>query len=206
MNNCGFNNGLPASNACNTFGKFTAIDVKCINTLPVDNGSIIPFSSGITPVIISDIFGNLTGSMIGFGSSLSSSSFTITGNTIIVPDFLPNEVFTVPQESKITAISATFTTLLGTINDGDTGTIRAQVFHAPIGSNVFTGTSASVDLLPSQVDPLVIGQISFASANVLPPVQVSPGDRLLMVFYIGIRTGEAAQSFRGPASAGINIV
>lgn len=86
-------------------------------------------------------------------------------------------------------------------------TIRAQIFLAPEGSNIFTGTSASVDLTPPLTGPSPIGQITFATANI-PPVPVTVGDLLLMVFYISSTTGDPNEldDIAGNASAGINIV
>jgi len=87
-----------------------------------------------------------------------------------------------------------------------TVTIRAQVFLAPEGSNIFTGTNASVDLVPSLTAPLTTNQLIFASANT-PPVPVTAGDKLLMVFFNStIIEPDTLTAIFGTASAGINIV
>ncbi|MEA0565687.1 exosporium glycoprotein BclB-related protein [Lysinibacillus irui] len=169
--------------------------------MPVD-GSIIPFSSGISLSVIEDILGAISGSMLGFGSALNA--VPIIGNTINLTNLF-TEAFSVPREGKITAISATFAPIDGAILDGSV-TIRAQIFLAPEGSNIFTGTSASVDLIPPITGPNPSGQITFASANI-PPVPVSAGDQLLMVFYISSVSGVVlVDVIVGNASAGINIV
>lgn len=85
-------------------------------------------------------------------------------------------------------------------------TIRAQIFHAPVGSNIFTGTSAFVDLTPPITLPIAtLGQIAFASGNIAP-LSVSVGDCLLIVFYISSITTNLPVNVIGTASAGINIV
>lgn len=85
-------------------------------------------------------------------------------------------------------------------------TIRAQIFHAPVGSNTFTGTSASVDLVPSITEPVPVDLLVFGSATI-PPIPVTAGERLLMVFYISSAPGETTVDIIiGNASAGINIV
>ncbi|WP_431811965.1 exosporium glycoprotein BclB-related protein [Lysinibacillus sp. FW12] len=201
MNNCRCNNES-STIKCDKFGTFTANNVNCINTsIPVE-GSIIPFSSGISLSVIEDILGAISGSMLGFGSALNA--VPIIGNTINLTNLF-TEAFSVPREGKITAISATFAPIDGAILDGSV-TIRAQIFLAPEGSNIFTGTSASVDLIPPITGPNPSGQIAFASANI-PPVPVSAGDQLLMVFYISSVSGVVlVDIIVGNASAGINIV
>ncbi|WP_197144353.1 hypothetical protein [Lysinibacillus sphaericus] len=127
----------------------------------------------------------------------------IIGNTRNLTGFFI-EAFSVPREGNITAISATFTLITGQISDG-TATIRAQIFRAPEGSNIYTATNASVDLNPP-LTGTVLGEISYASANI-SPVPVSSGDQLLMLFYISSKTGNSViYELRGNASAGINIV
>ncbi|MEB2299871.1 hypothetical protein LAV72_09585 [Lysinibacillus xylanilyticus] len=117
-----------------------------------------------------------------------------------------SEAFIVPHEGNITAISASlnvssvFSIFTGTV------TIRAQVFLAPEGSNIFTCTNASVDLVPSLTAPLTTNQLIFASANT-PPVLVTAGDKLLMVFFNStIIEPDTLTAIFGTASAGINIV
>lgn len=202
MNNCGCNNES-STFRCDKFGTFTANDVNCINpSIPAD-GSIIPFSSGIILSRVRDISGNIDASMLGFGTA--RNIVPIISNTINLTNFFLTEAFAVPRDGKITAISATFAPLLGLVLDGSV-TIRAQIFLAPEGSDIFTGTSASVDLAPPIIGPFLPGQITFATANI-PPVPVTVGDRLLMVFYISSTTGtDDFDDILGNASAGINIV
>ncbi|MFF2794878.1 exosporium glycoprotein BclB-related protein [Lysinibacillus xylanilyticus] len=200
MNNCGCNNES-STFKCDKFGTFIANDVNCINPSITADGSIIPFSSGNTLSIVDIIADVKTASLIGFSSAIND--VVIIGNTRDLTGFFI-EAFTVPREGKITAISATFSLITGQVSDG-TATIRAQIFLAPEGSNIFTGTSASIDLAPP-LTGTVLGEISYASANI-SPVPVSPGDQLLMLFYISSKTGNSViYVLRGNASAGIKIV
>lgn len=202
-NNC---NSSSSRNDCNNLGPFVATDINCINS-EIGNGgenqggSIIPFSSGIQSVV-ENILGNNLASLIGFGSAVSL--VPIANNTINLTGVL-SEAFTVPRDGNITAISASYNALAVQVESGAV-TIRAQIFHAPVGSNTFTGTSASVDLVPSITEPVPVGLLVFGSATI-PPIPVTAGERLLMVFYISSAPGETAVDIIiGNASAGINIV
>lgn len=200
-NNC---NSSSARNDCNNLGPFVATDINCNsknrNGGENQGGSIIPFSSG-RQTIVENILGNRLGSLIGFGSSVDL--VPIANNTINLTGFF-SEAFTVPRDGKITAISASYNALGGQVESGAVA-IRAQIFHAPVGNNTFTGTSASVDLVPSITEPIPVGLLVFASATI-QPVPVTAGDRLLMVFYISSVPGETAVDIiLGNASAGINI-
>ncbi|MGE7910182.1 exosporium glycoprotein BclB-related protein [Lysinibacillus xylanilyticus] len=199
-------NCLSTRKECDNFGPFMTKNIKCINS-DVENseenngGSIIPFSSG-RPTVVENILGNRLASLIGFGSAVDL--VPIANNTINITGLL-SEAFTVPRDGNITAISASYNALAGQV-ESEAVTIRAQIFQAPVGSNTFTGTSASVDLVPSITGPIPVGLLVFASATI-PPVPVIPGDQLLMVFYISSVPGETAVDIIiGNASAGINII
>lgn len=196
-------NCLSKRNECINVRPFVAKDINCISTEPENSGgSIIPFSSGNTQTVVENILGNNLASLIGFGSAVDL--VPITNNTINLSGIL-SEAFNVPRDGNITAISASYTALAGQIESGFV-TIRAQIFQAPVGSNTFTGTSASVDLVPSITAPIPVGLLVFASATI-SPVPVAAGDRLLMVFYISSLQAETAIDIViGTASAGINII
>ncbi|MEB2299851.1 hypothetical protein LAV72_09485 [Lysinibacillus xylanilyticus] len=202
-NNC---NSSLARKVCNNNGPFVATEINCINS-EIGNGgenqggSIIPFSSG-RQTVVENILGNNLASLIGFGSAVDL--VPIANNTINLTAVF-SEAFSVPRDGNITAISASYTALAGQVESGSV-TIRAQIFQAPAGSNTFTGTSASVDLVPSITAPIPVGLLVFASATITP-VPVAAGDRLLMVFYISSVPGETAVDLvLGNATAGINIV
>lgn len=188
------------NNECPALGPFEAIDAACITTPPA-TGSIIPFASGIVPVVLTSIAGGLVGtvSLVGFGTSIPG--VTLVGTNIDLSTLVGTEAFSVPRAGTITSISATFSAtlavdLLGTV------TVRAQIYRAVAGSNIFSPTTAFVDLAPS-LSTIALGTIAFGTANVAP-VPVAAGDRLLMVF--SITSSGIVASVTGNASAGINIV
>jgi len=188
------------NNECAALGPFEAIDAACITTPPA-TGSIIPFSSGIVPVVLAAV-GSVIGtvSMVGFGTSIPG--VTLTGTNIDLAGATTGmEAFSVPRAGTITSISATLSVTLAAPLTG-TATVRAQIYRAPAGSNLFSPTDAFVDLAPA-LTSLVVGAITFGTRNVTP-VPVAAGDRLLMVF--SVTTSGAAALVTGNASAGINIV
>jgi len=190
------------NNQCHALGPFEAIDAACITTPPA-TGSIIPFASGTVPVILSVVAGGLIGtvSMVGFGTSIPG--VTLTGTNIDLSAVTGTEAFSVPRDGTITSISATFSATAALTLVGGTATVRAQIYRAPAGSNVFSPTDAFVDLAPA-LSTIAIGTITFGTRNVTP-VPVAAGDRLLMVFS-ATSTGIAITAITGNASAGINIV
>lgn len=84
MNNCRCNNESSIFK-CDRFGTFTANDVNCINpSIPAD-GSIIPFSSGITLSFVRDFLGSIEASLLGFGTAINF--VPIISNTINLTNF-----------------------------------------------------------------------------------------------------------------------
>ncbi|MEB2300136.1 hypothetical protein LAV72_10950 [Lysinibacillus xylanilyticus] len=190
------------NNQCNALGPFEAIEAACITTPPA-TGSIIPFSSGTVPVILTAILGGAIGTVseVGFGTSIPG--VTLAGTNIDVTSaILGTEAFSVPRAGTITSISASFSATVALTLVGGTATIRAQIYRAPAGSNVFSPTDAFVDLAPA-LSTIAVGTIAFGTRNVTP-VPVAAGDRLLMVF--SVTTTGLAAIITGNASAGINIV
>lgn len=198
MNNsmCGSNN----QNECHALGPFEAIDAACITTPPA-TGSIIPFSSGIVPVILTSVLGGAIGtvSLVGFGTSIPG--VTLTGTNIDLTAVTGTEAFSVPRDGTITSISASLSATVAVTLTGTT-TVRAQIYRAVAGSNVFSPTDAFVDLAPA-LSTIAVGTITFGTRNVTP-VSVAAGDRLLMVF--SITSSGIVAAVEGNASAGINIV
>ncbi|WP_253896180.1 exosporium glycoprotein BclB-related protein [Solibacillus sp. R5-41] len=197
--------GCGGHGACSQLGPFLALDHNCIGPPkenPTSTGSIIPFSSGITSVALATVLNGLVGipSFIGFGTAVPG--LVVLGNTIDLSAIL-TEAFTVPRAGNITAISASFTALTAVTITG-AATVRAQIYKAPAGSTLFTATNAAVDLVPAFTGLLVVGQTSFASANVAP-IPVAQGERLLMVYSVSGTGISLAQTVTGTASAGINI-
>lgn len=190
---------------CTARGPFVAVDAACITSSPQPAtiaGSLIPFASGVVPVVLTTILGGLvsTPAFVGFGTNILSP--TVLGNTIDLSGLF-NEAFVVPRAGNLTAISASFTitaalTLLGS------ATIHAEIYKAPAGSSTFTPTGARVDLLPT-IDLLSIGDIAYGDASNFPPVPLAVGDRLLMVLSSTATGLDLAGAITGTVSAGINI-
>ena len=199
---CGCGSSCSSSNdVCKQLGPFLAIDKACI-VPPVNTGSIIPFSSGVTPVALATVAGGLVGLpwLIGFGTA--TPGVAIVGNTIDLSPVV-TEAFAVPRAGNITAISASFKELLG-VNLVGTTTINARIYKATGNSAIFTATDASVNLAPSVTGAISIGQIFAASANIAP-VPVAMGDRLVMVYSLTVSGVTVVQVLTGTASAGITI-
>ncbi len=188
------------NNQCNALGPFEAIEAACITTPPA-TGSIIPFASGIVPVVLTSVLGGAIGtvSLVGFGTSIPG--VTLTGTNIDLTAATGTEAFSVPRAGTITSISASLSATVAVTLTG-TATVRAQIYRAVAGSNVFSPTTAFVDLAPA-LSTIAVGTITFGTANVVP-VPVAAGDRLLMVF--SITSSGIVATVTGNASAGINIV
>lgn len=188
------------NNQCTALGPFEAIEAACITTPPA-TGSIIPFASGIVPVVLTSVLGGAIGtvSLVGFGTSIPG--VTLTGTNIDLTAATGTEAFSVPRAGTITSISASLSATVAVTLTG-TATVRAQIYRAVAGSNVFSPTTAFVDLAPA-LSTIAVGTITFGTANVAP-VPVAPGDRLLMVF--SITSSGIVATVTGNASAGINIV
>ena len=203
---CGCGGGCGGSHSsgqgeCKQLGPFLAVDKACI-VQPVNTGSIIPFSSGVTSVVLATALLGVVGvpSLIGFGTA--TPGVAIVGNTIDLSAVV-TEAFSVPRAGNITAISASFKELLGVALLGTT-TINARIYKATGNSAIFTATNASVDLTPSLTGAISIGQVFSASAN-LAPIPVAMGDRLVMVYSITVSGVTVVQVLTGTASAGITI-
>ncbi|MFJ6209481.1 exosporium glycoprotein BclB-related protein [Lysinibacillus sp. NPDC092081] len=188
------------NNECTALGPFEAIEAACITTPPA-TGSIIPFSSGIVPVVLVSLASGLidTVSLVGFGTSIPG--VTLTGTNIDLTAVTGTEAFSVPRAGTITSISASLSATVALTLTG-TATVRAQIYRAVAGSNVFSPTTAFVDLAPA-LSTIAIGTITSGTANVAP-VPVAAGDRLLMVF--SVTSSGIVTTITGNASAGINIV
>ncbi|KYG91975.1 exosporium glycoprotein BclB-related protein [Metasolibacillus sp. FSL H7-0170] len=205
---CGCSSG---SNNCTSSGPFQAIDAACVVTPPnngVTGGSIIPFSSGTVPAVLTTIGGGLvgTGSLIGFGTSVPSIS--LAGGLIELPlgsAAVPlTEAFSMPRAGRLTAISASFTATVGVALGSYT--VNAQIYRAAAGTTAFTPLAgATVDLSPAIVNPITLAQTVQGTAT-LPSIPVAAGDLLIMVFSV---TGSGAlleaATITGTASAGLNI-
>ncbi|EWH31804.1 hypothetical protein P799_17540 [Lysinibacillus sphaericus CBAM5] len=197
---CGCSKG---NGDCTALGPFIGIDAACI-TPPAATGSIIPFSSGTIPVVLVSLATGLvsTVSLVGFGTSVPGVA--LAGVNIDLTSSLATEAFTVPRPGTITSIAATISATAALTLTG-TATVRAQIYRAVQGSNVFSPTAAFVDLTPAlPLAALLAGAIASGSANVSVPV--TTGDRLLMVFSMTTSGATVLVTLTGNASAGITIV
>lgn len=187
---------------CFSLGPFRGVRPGC--STPPNTGSIIPFSSGITPVTLTTVVGGTVSlpTLIGFGTA-TAPGVAIVDNVLDLTGVPLNEAFSVPRNGNITAISASFTAT-APVDVSGTATVTAQVYRAPAGSSVFTATNAVVNLSPSFTGPLAVGDTASGSANVAP-VPVTQGDRLVMVYTIAGTGITVATPITGNASAGITI-
>lgn len=189
---------------CPNFGPFLAIDAACIPPFqPAADGSIIPFSSGVTPVVLTSLVTGLiaTPSLIGFGSAVPG--VTLVGTTLDLSGVV-TEAFTVPRAGSITGLSASFSATAAVTLIGNT-TVTATIYRAPAGSTVYTATDATVNLAPAFTGAIALGATAFGSGS-FAPVPVAVGDKLVMVYSITTAGVGVAQVLTGTASAGITIV
>ena len=182
----------------------TLTPIRGINTRFPATGSIIPFSSGITPVLLTTVLGGLisTNSLIGFGTA--TPGVTIVGNTLPL-GILANEAFSVPRDGVITSLAAHFTvTGISVAALTAPTTIVAQLFSAPVNSNTFTAVpGALVQLAPVLNGIITIGTPVSGISNFIAPV--TAGTRLVMVFYAVSGPGAILSAITGSARAGITI-
>ncbi|MEK4091756.1 exosporium glycoprotein BclB-related protein [Viridibacillus sp. FSL H8-0110] len=196
--------GCANNNNCTSLGPFIAVDAACITTPAPTTGTMVPFSSGTVPVILATLAGGLVGttSLVGFGTAIPGVS--LVGTNIDLSAATGTEAFSVPRAGSITSISAYLSATAALNLIGGTATVRAQIYRAVAGTNVFNPTTAFVDLTPA-LSTIAIGTITSGTANVAP-VPVAAGDRLLMVYSVTTTGIAAVTTIEGNASAGINIV
>jgi len=165
-------------------------------------GAIIPYASG-TPIVMGTV-GTLAGisSFVGFG--FSTPYLAALGQTIDLSG-LTNLAFSMPRNGIIQSIAAFFSSTVG-LNIIDTSiNIRAQLYSAPPGSNIFTPlTGAVVDLDPLP-GPISIGDTTRGLASGLS-IAVPAETRLLLVFSATATGAVPINSVLGYASAVVSIV
>jgi BclB C-terminal domain-containing protein len=176
---------------------------------PPGAGAIIPYASGVTPVVLSTtaVAGVIvsTGAIVGFGSSaptvdINAGSLTLGTAATNIPDF----AFVVPRTGTVTSISAFFSATVG-ITLAAAGTVRAELWRASALSNTFTPTGVFVDLAPAFGPVVTVGNTAANTASASLPV--AAGDKLLLVF--SLRTSGPTPinigALTGFASAGVGI-
>ena len=198
---CSGQASIQCGNSCFSLGPFRASSFVCP---PVNTGSIIPFSSGITTAILTTLDTGAvdTVTAVGFGTAVPDITPAADG-TISLPVTTTTEAFNVPRAGTITAVSATFTETTGFTVDAGTAIITARIYRARAGSSVFTPTSAAVTLTPVISGVVSPGTVYQGTTSTNFPV--SAGDRLVMVFSVAGTGITAVTTLTGAATAGITI-
>jgi len=65
-----------------------------------------------------------------------------------------------------------------------TATLNAKIFLTPAGSNTFSPTGASVNLVSNITSTTAVVTVAHGVSSTFPPVSVAAGDCLLMVYLI----------------------
>jgi BclB C-terminal domain-containing protein len=153
-----------------------------------------------------------TAGLVGFGSSASGISalggiIDLSGTLIGFPilDF----AFSVPRAGTITDIAAFFSTTVALTLLTATATVTAQLYISTASTgptNTFTPIpSAIVNLSPDLTGIIAVGTVLTGLTTGLS-VDVSPQDRLLMVFTVEGTGITVITTVTGYASAGITII
>lgn len=172
------------------------------------NGAIIPFASGNTQVTLTTLATALPSigyvSAIGFGDTQNGITIGVGGELSLSAG---NMAFSVPRNGIITAISAFFTNTIPITVGTSVLQIVAQLYYAPMTSNVFLPLPGTrVNLTPTITGTIPAGTVFSGTARNLS-VNVTRGTRLLLVFSLQVTGAPAVIStLTGNASAGVNIV
>lgn len=166
-------------------------------------GAIIPFASG-TPIIMTTLLGGLvgTGSAIGFGASLTGlvASLPLLDGSLLTG----NMAFSVPRAGTITSISGMFSSTVAINSILSTYNIKAQLFSAAAGVNIFLPVIGGEVTLPALPGIIAVGSITQATVSGLN-IPVNAGDRLMLVFSCAEIGGVIGTVLTGHASAGVSI-
>ncbi|HAN21979.1 MAG: hypothetical protein A2Y15_05615 [Clostridiales bacterium GWF2_36_10] len=172
------------------------------------NGAIIPFASGNTPVIITTLASTTetTGfvSAIGFGETQNGSTIGTGGELSLSAG---NMAFSVPRNGTITAISAFFTNTAAVTLGASVVQVSAQLYFATPNSNVFLPLGGTrVNLTPTLTGTVPANSVFSATVKNLN-VDVARGTRLVLVFFASVISGPSINAtLTGTASAGVNII
>lgn len=186
---------------CNRVGFYPGMFNRC----ECHNDSAnIEFSSGVVPVVLTTLDGGLVGnpSIIGFGTAISG---VISADGNIYSTGEVNEAYLVKRAGTLNAISASFTVTTPFDVVGQSATVTATIYRAPAGSDIFSPTSATVNLAPVLTSLLPVGTTLTGMASIFPPLAVAAGDRLLMVFTMSGSAGDLPATVTGTASASVRL-
>ncbi|WP_238881759.1 exosporium glycoprotein BclB-related protein [Clostridium sp. YIM B02551] len=178
-----------------------AFSLQCTKT-----SVTIQYSSG-TPVTLTSIAGGLVGlpGLIGFGTSVQGQ--TNLGATIDLNSYPPSVlsyVFTVLCSGTINTIDSHFSTSLALSLLLTEVQVSSRLYASTSSSNIFSFVPGSqVDLTPKLTDAVAIGTNLSKSNSVSIPV--TPGTRLLMVYFITVTGVNLINSVSGYANANVLI-
>ncbi|WP_318616255.1 hypothetical protein [Sporosarcina sp. YIM B06819] len=163
------------------------------------------FSSGHTPVVLTSLANGVVGAASIIGCRTAVAGVIGADGNIILP-CSAKVAQCVRKAGEITAITAYFTVTTPLDVAGQDETVTATIYRAPAGSNVFSPTTASVDLAPVLTSLLPAGTTLTGTKLIVPPVAVAAGDRLIMVYTMSGSAGDVAAMVTGAASASVTIV
>ncbi|WP_343534467.1 exosporium glycoprotein BclB-related protein [Pedobacter sp.] len=174
------------------------------NSAITSSGTIIPYASGPTPIVMTTIAGGLSGtvSVLGFGNSAIGISLAAAN---INATSIANFAFVAPKNGTITSISGMFSTTVALSVLGTTITVTGQLYSAPANSNDFSPVAgATVTLAPGLTGIASIGTTMSGSTTGLS-IPVTIGTRYLMVYRATATGITLINTVTGYASAGVNI-
>lgn len=179
-----------------------------IGGLPLCNplGSVIPYASGTSPVVLSTTATGVAriGAMIGFGSS--SSNLALQGSIVAANATVGDFAFTAPRNLTLTSLYFDYTnTLAVTLITATSLVVRVQVYEAPTGSNTYSPLALfATGTLPAPSFVVSAGQTTHGHAFASIPIVA--GTRLLLVASVTAPSATALTVTTGILSAGLGFL
>lgn len=145
-------------------------------------GSIIPFASGLTPIVLISPSGGLIASAAAMGFGSNGLTSTLFGPTTINTPFLVGLSgngfgFDVPRNGVITSLYSTIITPLSS-------SVGASTFTFDIlrstGADLLTGTFVATGIVASVTITTSLSAVVASNANVSASFAVLAGDRLII--------------------------
>ena len=164
--------------------------------------TIIPCAPGNVVSLNANNDGS-TSNAAALGFKNSNSNIFYTGGNINLSSSI-NFAFSMPGDGNISSVSAQFNNTNFVSVAGSPLYINAQLFNAPVGSNVFTATASQVTLFPFYTGVVLVGSVSSGIATGLN-IAVTAQDRLLLVFYAFAPGSFTSYNVQGYASAGVSL-
>lgn len=145
-----------------------------------------------------------TGTVIGFGQSLSSvavggATIDLTGAVGLATDM----AFSVPRSGTLSQLSVFYSNVVGINLLLSTASVVVQVYRSTTPNNIFSPIPGALVVLPFSA---VITLGTIANASTALAVSVSNQDRLLLVARVTITAGlDILATLTGYVSAGLAI-